>query len=218
MTSRPSPGPAPAFQACSSDSAEKLVELAHVPERERAQKRPQRRGRRQPTAQQPARAPGAQHVGVVDAVGTQHHRVQHRHHLAARVRSARPVATQPHQPAARAPQSPSRPASVATSITPASETRHARRRTRPAKPSSPTGLVILHHEGDLLTAGPGCRESAVKALHRRSWGGADPSRYSRTTPPRPSRATASRVVAPGGRASPRRARAAAVTAPSRQMP
>ena len=47
---------------------EQSVELAHVAERERAQKRPQRRGRRDPAAQQPARAPGAQRVAVVDAV------------------------------------------------------------------------------------------------------------------------------------------------------
>ena len=49
--------------------AEQRVELAHVPERERAQKRPQRRWRRQPATRQPPRAARPQHVGVVDAVG-----------------------------------------------------------------------------------------------------------------------------------------------------
>ncbi|MDQ3092317.1 MAG: hypothetical protein M3R46_11820, partial [Actinomycetota bacterium] len=46
---------------------EQLVELAHVPERERAQKRPQRRRRRDPATQQPARPARAQHARVVDA-------------------------------------------------------------------------------------------------------------------------------------------------------
>ena len=49
-----------------------------------------------------------------------------------------------------APQITSRWASVATSITPASATTHSSsKRTR--TPSVPTGLVILHHGGDLLT-------------------------------------------------------------------
>ncbi len=76
---------------------EELVELAHVPERERAQKRPQRRRRRDPATQQPARPARAQHARVVDAVGAQDHRVEDRHHLAAHIRRARPVTTQPHQ-------------------------------------------------------------------------------------------------------------------------
>ena len=127
-----------------------------MPERERAQKRPQRRRRRQPAAQQPPRAPGAQHVAVVDAVGAQHHRKQQRHHLAPGVRRARPIAPQPHQPPASA-SIPSRCASVATSATPASETTRSIVETDPQTVQSDR-LVILHHEGDLLTAGPGCRE------------------------------------------------------------
>jgi hypothetical protein len=47
---------------------EQPVELAHVPERKRTQKRPQRRRRRQPAPKQPPRAPGTQNVAVVDAV------------------------------------------------------------------------------------------------------------------------------------------------------
>ena len=76
---------------------EQPVELAHVPERERAQKRSQRRWRRQPAAEQSPRPPGPQHVAVVEAVGAEHHREQQRHHLATRVRRARPVAPQPHR-------------------------------------------------------------------------------------------------------------------------
>jgi hypothetical protein len=42
--------------------------------------------------------PARSHIGVVDAVGTQHHREHQRHHLAPHVRGPRPVAPQPHQP------------------------------------------------------------------------------------------------------------------------
>src|SRR4051795_7147399 len=57
----------------------------------------------------------------------------------------------------------SRPASVATSITPASDTtRSSPNSTR--TPSTPDGRVIVHHEGDLLTAGPGCPTQPDKAL------------------------------------------------------
>jgi hypothetical protein len=53
-----------------------------------------------PAPSRPAAAACAppQHVAVIDAVGAQHHREEHRHHLAARVGSARPVPTQPDQP------------------------------------------------------------------------------------------------------------------------
>ena len=56
ITSRPSPGPAPGLPRPLKRPAEQRVELAHVPERERAQERPQRRRRRDPAAQQPAGA------------------------------------------------------------------------------------------------------------------------------------------------------------------
>ena len=129
--------------------AEQRVELAHVPERERPQKRPQRRRRRQPAAQQPPRAPGPQHVAVVDAVSAHDHREQQRHHLAPRVRGARQVAAQPHQPASERldPQPPSerrdqrdpgvRDHALIVELDP-----HPIQSDRP---------VILHHEGDLLT-------------------------------------------------------------------
>jgi len=67
------------------------VELADVPEGERAQERPQRRGRRHPPKQGP-QAPGAQHVAVVNAVRAQRHRVDQRHDLASGVGRAGPVA------------------------------------------------------------------------------------------------------------------------------
>jgi hypothetical protein len=73
------------------------VELAHVPEGERAQERAERRRGGDPATQQPPGAPGPQHVGVVDAVGAQHHRIQQRHDLAPRVGGAGTVAAQPHE-------------------------------------------------------------------------------------------------------------------------
>jgi hypothetical protein len=45
----------------------------------------------------PARASRPQHVAVIDTVGAQNHREHERHDLAARVRSPRPIAPQPHQ-------------------------------------------------------------------------------------------------------------------------
>jgi hypothetical protein len=124
-----------------------------VPERERAQKRPERRGRRQPAPAAGACA-APQHTRVVDRVGAQQHRVDERHHLAARVRSARPVSPQPDQtPRQRLNSEPPRerrdqhhpgvrddPLIVELDL-------HAVQSDRP---------VIVHHEGDLLGRGRDC--------------------------------------------------------------
>ena len=56
---------------------------------------------------------------------------------------------------------PSRSASVATSITPASETTRSIVELDPHTVQSDR-LVILHHEGDLLSAGPGCSNQPLK--------------------------------------------------------
>ena len=149
----PRPGRRPPARRARAPRPSSAVELADMPERERAQKRPQRRGRRHPAAQQPARAARAQHVAVIDAVGAQHHRVDQRHHLAARVRRARPVTPQPHQLAAPAPRSPaaaraSRPARSRRRDT----TRSSSNSTR--TPSSPTGSSSCTIEGDLLSQAP----------------------------------------------------------------
>jgi hypothetical protein len=69
--------------------AQHAVELADVPERERAQKRPQRRRRHDPVAQDRSGAPRAQQVAVVDAVRAQGHRRDQCHHLRAGIRRAR---------------------------------------------------------------------------------------------------------------------------------
>ena len=65
-------------------------------EGEGAQERPQGRGRGYPAAEQPAGLPRPQHVGVIDRVGAEHHRVDQRHHLAPGVGGARQIAWQSH--------------------------------------------------------------------------------------------------------------------------
>jgi len=46
---------------------------------------------------QPARAPRAPQLAVVDAVGAQRHRVDQCHHFASRVRGARAITAQTHE-------------------------------------------------------------------------------------------------------------------------
>ncbi len=140
--------------------AEHAVELAHVPERERAQERPQRRGRRHPAAQQPARAPRAQQVAVIDRVGAQRHRVDERHHLAPRVARAGPIGAQAHaasdQPLDAQPPSErrgQRDSRVGDQALVVEVHLHVVQSGRP---------VIVHHEGDLLMPGPGCPHSRRK--------------------------------------------------------
>jgi hypothetical protein len=77
---------------------EHTVKLADMTERERPQKRAQRRRGRNPSTQQPARATRSQQIAVIDAVRTQHHREDQRHHLAPRVRCPRPLPGQQHEP------------------------------------------------------------------------------------------------------------------------
>jgi hypothetical protein len=152
--------------------AEQRVELAHMPEGERAQKRSQRRRRRDPAAEQPARAARAQNVAVVDAVSTEHHRKQQRHHLAPRVRGPGTITSQPHQPARERLDS-----------EPPSDRRdqhHASVRDDPLiveldlQAVQSDSRVIVHHEGDLLIAGPGCPiqpRNACSGGHSSFWPG-----------------------------------------------
>jgi hypothetical protein len=107
----------------------------------------------QPPSSRPVR-PGAQHARVVNAVGAEHHRKQQRHHLAPRVRGARPIAPQPHTLLRERlnPESPSKRRDnhhpgIADDALVVELDLHAVQSDR---------LVILHHEGDLLFAGPGC--------------------------------------------------------------
>jgi hypothetical protein len=81
--SRPRPG---------KDLLGEPVELADVPEGERAQERPQRGGRHDPMAQHAGGLSAAQQVGVVDAVPTRQQRVDQGQQLAAGPVRARPLA------------------------------------------------------------------------------------------------------------------------------
>ena len=67
------------------------VKLADMTEGERAQKRPQRRRGRDPMPKHHSGLARAQHVAVIDAIRSERHRAEQRHHLAARVRRARPI-------------------------------------------------------------------------------------------------------------------------------
>ncbi len=132
--------------------AQQRVELADVPERQRAQERAERRWRGDPAAQQPARPARPQHAGVVDAVGPEHHREQQRHDLTSRVRRPGPVAPQAHQPASQRldPQA----------LRDRRDKHHACLTNQPLivepdpQPVQSDRLVILHHEGDLPLQAP----------------------------------------------------------------
>jgi hypothetical protein len=120
-----------------------------VPERERAQEGPQRRRRRDPATQPPARASRPEHAGVVDAVGAEDHRGDQRHHLAPRVRRTGPIATQPHHPA--------RERLETEPLRPRRDEHHTRVTHDPLiveldpQPVQSDGIVILHPQGELLT-------------------------------------------------------------------
>jgi hypothetical protein len=76
---------------------EDSVELADMPERERTQKRPERGRRHHPVPEDQARAPGSEHVHVIDAVRPGEHPVHQRHHLTARQARSRRPGVEPHR-------------------------------------------------------------------------------------------------------------------------
>lgn len=122
-----------------------------MPKRERPEKRPERRRRRDPAPEQPARAPRSQHITIVDAVSAEQHREDQRHHLAPRVGRPRPIPAQPHH--------------TTSEILDPEPPRERRDEHDPSIRNRPLviehdiqavqsdSLVIMHHEGDLLTAG-----------------------------------------------------------------
>ena len=81
-----SPGPAPACQGPGQQLAAHAVKLTDVPPPEAAQEGPQGGWRLHRAAQGAGRPPGAQHIGVVNAVAPSQRRRHQRHHLVARVR------------------------------------------------------------------------------------------------------------------------------------
>jgi hypothetical protein len=100
---------------------EQLVELAHVPERKRAQKRPRRRRRRQPAAPnrrvRPALSTSQSSMLSAPSTIAYSSAITLRPTFAAPGRSPRNLTS-----CCASASTPSRPASVASSITPASET------------------------------------------------------------------------------------------------
>ena len=85
---------------CASQRARQhRFELADVTERDRAQERPDRRGRHRLESQHPPGAAGTQHLDVIDVGGAREHRRYHRENLRARVRraGAHPPLDQPQQ-------------------------------------------------------------------------------------------------------------------------
>ena len=85
------PGPGASRPCPGKDLFGGAVELADMPEGERAQERPQRAGRHHPVAEHLGGGAGS-HVGVVDAVTAGHQRVHQGQDLAARPVRAGPLA------------------------------------------------------------------------------------------------------------------------------
>ena len=159
------------------------VELPDVPEGERPQKRPERRRRHHPMPQDQARAPGSQHVHVIDRVRAGQHAVHQRHHLAARQARARRPGVQPHRlvhqlldPQPLRERRGHQQAGVADQ--PLLVERHAHR----IEVDRPLGNVrtVMHHMGDLLLQ---ARRRRIRQLyacsggHLRLTAGRNPRRY-----------------------------------------
>ena len=85
MVNGASPGPAPAAQARASSSAAHPVQLTDVAPPEAAQEGAQGGWRLDRAAQGAGRPPGAQHIGVVNAVAAGHALRPPGHHLVSRV-------------------------------------------------------------------------------------------------------------------------------------
>jgi hypothetical protein len=139
--------------------AEHPVELAHVPEGERPQERPQCRRRRDAMAQHSTDAPRAHDVAVIDRIGPQQHRRDQRHHLRPGVGGCGPP------PQAHA------PVHEALDPQPHRQRRHQHDPgigDRPALIEANVDTVqsdrpvIVHHEGDLLTRAPTAHTVAKK--------------------------------------------------------
>ena len=92
MVNGPSPGPAPAAQAPASNSRLTPIQLPRVAPPEAAQEGPQGGWRLDYAAQGLGGSPGAQHVGVVNAVAARQRRRHQGQHLVARVRPPRRIA------------------------------------------------------------------------------------------------------------------------------
>jgi hypothetical protein len=80
-----------ADRSAGSRAGAKVLSLVHVPEREAAKKRAERRGGEHTMAQHATRLADTEHVTVVDRVSTEQHRVHQRQHFRARPRARRAI-------------------------------------------------------------------------------------------------------------------------------
>ena len=149
---------------CANDALiEHAVKLTDMPERERAQKRPERRGRRDPMTKHSGGLARAQHVAVLDAIRSQRHRRDQAHHLASRIRRAATIAQSHrlvHEPLEPKPTGKDR------------RKHHASVRDYSLVIEDHDRRVV-HHEGDLLSRAATaaiCRYQALlgRSLHPRA--------------------------------------------------
>jgi len=145
---RPRARPRPGCPGSAEDRLERAVELAHMPERERAQERPRSRGRHHPVPEHPLRLTTAQDTGVVDRVAADERRADERQQLATRPSRTRPLTEIKRLITIRS--IPSRPASVLAKTRPAlatarSSSKASASRSTPCPPrrSQPRGVVTI---------------------------------------------------------------------------
>ena len=127
-----------------------------MPERERAQERPQRRGRHHPVPQHPLRLAAAQHIGIVDRVAAHQRRKDERQQLATRPSRPRPLTQikrlvhdllDPEPPGQRARQNKARVRDRALVV-------EGKREPVDTLPATPIRTPpSRHHTDDLLSAG-----------------------------------------------------------------
>ncbi len=147
------------------------VELTDVPEGERAQERPERRGCHHPVPEDQTGRTGPQHVHLIDAVRPGDHPVHQRHDLAARQRRARSARVKPHRLVHR--------------LLDPEPLGEGRRDQQPGVADQPLIVELdphrietrrpgrnvrcsVHHMGDLLTGPQPPHTTATKALLRRT--------------------------------------------------
>jgi len=152
-------GAGPGPPGASERLAEHAVELAHVTEGESAQEGAERRGSHHPMAKDLARRARAQQVAVVDRVRPGEDRMHEAHHLAPRAKRAPPAAQiDPPVDQTLEPQALGEGARQDQSgVSDRALIVEGDRRRIEAPRGAHSRRFIVHHLGDLLTRGRGCR-------------------------------------------------------------